>query len=283
MSIAGTRVATGRIRRSTALRVATWGMLLLAVTVMGGIPGLVAPWFFIGAWPGHQFPEIHRWHDAQWGALFGLLIGGSLAMLARRPAEHPLLVQFVVVAAAVLVLLNAPFDPLILSGLLAGVFGPLAAIALLYPDRAALLSVRPASLRAFNWPLAAVAVLSGAVMARPAWRWYDIQFLRAPEEHSQFQHWTISAVLAVVLVVAGLLAATGRPGSLALGTLAGLTLVYLGLAALRVPDHAGSWGTEGGLLAIVAGSAYLAATHGYRTGRRRSRSDDSRAAMETTS
>ncbi|HUG14648.1 MAG TPA: hypothetical protein VMM78_06475 [Thermomicrobiales bacterium] len=269
MTTAGTRVAAGRLRRSPALRVLLWGMLLLSLTAMGGIPGLLAPWVFLGDWPGHEFPEIHRWHDAQWGALFGLLIGGSLAFLARRPDDRPLLVQFLLAATGGLVLLNAPFDPLILLGLLFGVFGPIAAIALLLPRRIALTSLRPDSLRAVNWPLVAISLLSGALMARPAWRWYDLQLMRFPDEHSQFQHWTISAVLAVVLVSGGLLAATGRPGSRWLGILCGVTFIYLGLAALRVPDHPGSWGTEGGLLAMAAGVAFIAATLIYRSGRSR--------------
>jgi uncharacterized membrane protein YidH (DUF202 family) len=269
--IAGTHAAARRLRRSTALRVTIWGMALLALTVMGGIPGLLAPWVFVGDWPGHQFPEIHRWHDAQWGAMLGLLIGGSLLLLGRRPASRPVLAQFLVVAAGALVLLNAPFDPLILLGLLAGVLGPIVAIALLYPNRAALLSLRPASLRSFNWPLLAISLLSGVVMARPAWRWYDLQRLGAADEHSQYQHWTIAAVLAVVLVIAGLLAATGRPGSQALGVLAGLTFIYLGIAAIQVPDHAGSWGTRGGALAFVAGIGYVVTTLARRDGRQRGR------------
>src|SRR5687767_3692662 len=118
MAIAGTRVTTSRVRRSTALRVTLWTMTLLSWTVMGGILGLLAPWTFLGDWPGHQYPELHRWHDAQWGAMVGIFVGGSLALLLRRPAERPVLVQFLLVATGALVLLNVPFDPLILLGLL---------------------------------------------------------------------------------------------------------------------------------------------------------------------
>jgi hypothetical protein len=239
------------------LRAILWGMALLAWTVMGGIPGLLAPWTFLGDWPGHQYPEMHRWHDAQWGAMVGILVGGPLLLLARRPGERPLLAQFLLVATGALVLLNAPFDPLILLGLLAGIFGPVLAIAWLHPRRADLRSLRPARL---NWPLVAISLLTGAALARPAWRWYDVQLLRAADEHSQFQHWTITMVLAVAIVAAGLLAATSRPGARELGILAGLALVYLGLAALRVPDHAGSWGSRGGVAAIAAGAAYVAAS-----------------------
>jgi hypothetical protein len=38
----------------------------------------------------------------------------------------------------------------------------------------------------------------------------------------------------------------------------GLAFLYLGLAALAIPDHDGSWGVTGGVLATLGGLAYLA-------------------------
>ena len=40
--------------------------------------------------------------------------------------------------------------------------------------------------------------------------------------------------------------------------LLGATYLYLGVAALTIPDHDGSWGVLGGGPALVAGVAYLA-------------------------
>lgn len=69
--------------------------------------------------------------------------------------------------------------------------------------------------------------------------------------------WAEDAAVMVALVVAGLLAATRRPGWVALGTLLGIASVYLGAAALTVPDQPGSLGTLGGILSLGAGAAYL--------------------------
>lgn len=53
------------------------------------------------------------------------------------------------------------------------------------------------------------------------------------------------SLLALLLLLAALLAATKQPGWLALGLIAGLAFLYLGIAALFLPDFAGSWGTTG--------------------------------------
>jgi hypothetical protein len=133
-------------------------------------------------------------------------------------------------------------------------------LAYLYPARHELLKLGPPAGERPDLSLATLSVLVGVLLARPAWRWYDMQLLRAHDEHSTLQHWTIMAVLAVGLVAAGLLAATKRPGWVTLGVSAGVALVYLGSAAVAAPDHAGSWGTGGGLTAVGAGVAFLIVT-----------------------
>jgi len=79
---------------------------LLGLLVVGStIPDLLAPWFSQGpATPGHT-PELHRWHAAQWGALKGILVGGSLLALLWRPQAKALLVQFVALSVGVFALL----------------------------------------------------------------------------------------------------------------------------------------------------------------------------------
>jgi hypothetical protein len=259
MRVAATQMTPVRDGRLLAFRITGWA-LVLVLTIMGGVPGLLAPWTLIVAFPGHQFPEMHRWHDAQWGALQAILFAVPLVRLLLRPAERPLLLQFLLVATGALVLLNAPFDPLILLGFAFGFCGPVALLAYLSPNRHELrmLGVQPGE--RLNWALVTLSLLAGGLLARPAWRWYDMQLLGAGDEHSEFQHWAITAVLAFVLVGAGLLAATKRPGWVTLGIIAGVAFVYLGIAAIAVPGHAGSWGTRGGTLAILAGIAYVTAT-----------------------
>ena len=79
-------------------------------------------------------------------------------------------------------------------------------------------------------------------------------------EHALHHHWMGSAAVAVALALAGLLAATRRPGWRALGIIIGLAYLYLGLAALAIPQADGSWGIDGGLLALLGGSGFLVAT-----------------------
>jgi hypothetical protein len=246
------------VRRAGAFRMVAGGLTLATWTILAGVPGLCAPWFFLGKWPGHKFPEAHRWHDGQWGALFGILLGVNLLGLWLRPAQRPLLAQYVVLAGAALALVNAPFSPLIELGLLAGVLAPVLVVGWLYPNRAALRSLRPAGVP--NWPLAALSVAGAGVLAPVAWRYLNWQWDDVGGEHAKFQHWTITTTLLLALLLAGLVAATRRPGARWLGVTAGAAFIYLGLAALRVPDHPGSWGTTGGWFALLAGAGYVSAT-----------------------
>jgi hypothetical protein len=67
-------------------------------------------------------------------------------------------------------------------------------------------------------------------------------------------------VLTIVLVLAGVSAATRRPGWRALGFLTGLTYLYLGAAAISLPNQVGSWGTVGGIAGMLGGLAFIVVT-----------------------
>ncbi|MFL5800606.1 MAG: hypothetical protein ACJ8CR_02570, partial [Roseiflexaceae bacterium] len=77
--------------------VAGLGALLFLI----GLPGLLAllePWLLVTTdRPGYT-AEIHRFHEAHWGVIHGLLYAGCLIALLRKPREQPLMVQFFVVA-----------------------------------------------------------------------------------------------------------------------------------------------------------------------------------------
>lgn len=249
----------GVIRTWLTWRAIALVMGALFATGMGGIPGLLAPWFFLGDWPGHAFPEAHRWHDAQWGAVVGIILGAGLLLLAReRAGRQPALAQYLLLAAASLALVNAPFNPLILLGLLAGFVTPIAAVTYLYPNRPGVRAMRPAG--AVNWSLIVLAAAVCYVIVRDSWTYLNYQWDDVGGEHATYQHWTIGAVQAFAILWAGLIAATNRPGARVVGLLAAASLVYLGLAALRVPGHAGSWGTAGGYWSLAAGAALAALT-----------------------
>lgn len=226
-------------------RVPRWRRIAFAVVVVlaalvflvlfGSAFAAFAPWLAEGGDgppPGYTDPPSHRWHDAQWAAHTGLLLGGSLLALLRRPLHKPLLVQFLAVAVAVFAILALVFDgPSNLVVLI-----PIALVAALYPDRRALLDFsRPTGL---SIPLLVIAVLAAVLMAPDAWDKLQLQIDDAHgDEHAEHTHWSASALLLLNLLVAGVLAATGRPGWRALGVIAGLAFVYLGLTLVgeRLP------------------------------------------------
>src|SRR5438093_62790 len=83
-------------------------------------------------------------------------------------------------------------------------------------------------------------LLAALLLAPYAWRSLIWQFAGVGGEHAAQFHWIESVIISIVLVLAGVLAATKRPGWRALGIIVGLAFVYLGAAALQVPYHDGS-------------------------------------------
>ena len=80
------------------------------------------------------------------------------------------------------------------------------------------------------------------------------------EHYHVGQTYVMPARLASMLILAGSLAATKQAGWQVLGFLTGAAFLYLGGAALLLPDYAGSWGTMGGVLGLLAGLGYIIAT-----------------------
>jgi hypothetical protein len=68
--------------------------------------------------------------------------------------------------------------------------------------------------------------------------------------------WIESVILAVCLVLASAMTASRRPGWQALGIVTSLAYVYLGVAAIAVPDQPGSWAIPGGIASVMGGLAY---------------------------
>ncbi len=227
---------------------------LFGLLVVGSaIPDLLAPWFNSQgpATPGDT-PELHRWHAAQWGALKAVLIGGSLLALLWRPRAKPLLMQFVGLGVGILALLGGTLDPRIFV-----ILWPFLLVIAAYPMPRALLDVsREVPL---SRPLLALSLLAAVLLAPYAWRSLIWQLAGVGEHAAQF-HWIESVIISIMLVLAGVLAATKRPGWRALGIIVGLAFVYLGAAALQVPYHDGSWGTTGGMLSTLGGWGFIAAT-----------------------
>ena len=229
------------------------GACALLLLVSGGITSILAPWGSPGgAFPGFT-PEIHRWHSALLGVFEAILLPGLLLALWRRPREHPLLMQFFLLVGIALVVPH-----LLVRG-----STPVSSVFLLFP----VLSY-PAPRELLRIPrggrtstlLLVLGLLAFALLAFDMWSQLLAQITSAGGEHARHGHWATAFSLDVVLILAILIAASGKPGWQALSLVAGTALIYLGAAALALPNHAGSWGALGGGLALAGGAGLLAAT-----------------------
>jgi hypothetical protein len=243
--------AQRRARRSHLAFYALTTIMGLALCALG-LASASWPWYaptqpFLG-----MQVEAHRWHGAQFAALLAILLGGSLLTLIWRPRRTPLLAQYLIASSSIMTALFAVFlGPVALT-----LAAPFAAVAALYPDRAALFDLN--SHERWSRPLGALSLITAALLIQPTYVALSYQILYPHSEHSEHFHWVAAAALAVALALGGLLAATRGPGWRILAALVGIAYVYLGLAAVAVPAHAGSWGVSGGIVAAVAGALYIA-------------------------
>lgn len=231
------------------------GLVALLLLTFGTLHGLVAVWArgWVASEPGIHHPEIHLWHDAQIGALVGIMLVGSLLALLWNPRRQPLVAQFLGLGALLYVVTLAPFDleATIFLGILFAL--PLAC----YPTLRQLANFRRTE--KLSIPLLGLTFLAAAWMIPPARLWLQLQLLDTGE-HAMANHWITGVALVAVLILAGVLAATKRPGWPVLGVLAGLAFIHLGAAAITLPDQAGSWGLRGGVMAVVGGLLFIGAT-----------------------
>jgi hypothetical protein len=249
----------GKARRIGFMVVA--GLTALATWILfGSIFAFFMPWVANpGEGPGYAFPDTHRWHDAQYGAHTAILLGGAAALLFFRRTRKPIVMQFLVLASIVYAVLGTMLGhPETLASLVLAVV-----LALLYPDRRELLRSSPMN---WNFPLLAVAI-AAALVALP----YAIDMFRmqlnhvAGDEHGEFGHWGMAMIVLINLLLAGVMAATRRSGSHALGVLGGVAFIYLGVAALTSRDSGGFpppgiWSTFPALLSMLAGIGYIGAS-----------------------
>ena len=218
---------------------------------------LAAPWAAM-TWYPHDDPrqlnpELHRWHEALWGAVTGILEGGVLLTLLWRPRQNPLLIQFmalVVIGAAILVL---PFEPDLLF-----VIVMIALVVIAYPVPRALLDFSRE--RPLSRPLLALSLITALLLVPYIVRLTLWQIQGVGGEQAIANQWISDVEHAVFLLIATIMTATRRPGWRTLGTLTGVVLLYLGVAALTLPGYAGSWGIAGGILSLMGGLAYLIVT-----------------------
>jgi hypothetical protein len=233
--------------------------------LLEGLTEGLLPWVQLGC-PGcpennGSYPiGLLRWHGAEHGALIGILFTGALVGLLWRTRQRALLLQFYVVGHLILVAGFLPFRPASTSegqmiAFSIEVVITLALMCALYPAPRELLSFSGAqsSPRLIAAAVVAVAILGTVALQHLQWQLAGFGGASASESR-----WAESVILSVCVISASVLTATRRPGWQALGLITSLAYIYLGLAAIAVPDQPGSWGIPGGVAAIAGGLAYAA-------------------------
>ena len=234
--------------------------LFLAIAQIGYV---FVPWMPHAAIhdPAVAVPAMHLWHYAQAGMHGLLLLALPLFLLVWRPRQRVLLMQFLLTAGGLLALLIVPVRTLDAIPVTVA----LVVLTVLYPYRRGL-AARPAVQR-LSRPLLGLTLLLSPFLLLEAVRLVQWQIEGVGGEHATAGHWIAAAAIPLTLIIAGLLAATRQPGWRALGVITGLSFLYLGVAAIALPRHDGSWGTIGGAASLIAGATYLLLT--YREGRKR--------------
>src|SRR5579859_4189513 len=240
--------ATGQLHWE-ARRPQLFKILVSVLTVVMVFVGLFE---FIPAWIFKNPPDQpHLWHIAELSAL-AVLLGGCMFGLIRRPQQKILLAQFIVLSTLLLAIGITPF---FFGG--AGLLLLTAVFIFAYPDRSALRHLgRDGRL---SYPLLGITAIF-AIFLDPVIHqeiYYQIIGMTSNDVHALRLHWIGSALLMILLLLAGVMASTKRPGWQWLTTLIGLTYIFLGVIAIIIPDYAGSWAEWCGLMAIFGGALYI--------------------------
>ena len=217
---------------------------------------IVGTFEFIPAWILRDPTDaIHLWHIAELTAI-AVVLGSVMFGLVRKAEEKPLLAQFIVISTIILAIGISPFFlPAVGLLLLAGL------LVLAYPKPRALFSFAhkgriSIALLAITIPLAVILI---PIIQQEIH--YQIIGMSENDAHALLLHWIGSALLYVMLILAGVLASTKRPGWKWLGIITGLTYCYLGVIGLIVPGYAaGAWSEAGGLFALFFGALYILVT-----------------------
>lgn len=236
-------------------------MALVGFILLDGVREAIAPWSMHVYYDAQ--PEILRWHHLAHGATVGVLLSGSMLALVWRPANKPLLLQMYMIGFLTLTAVYGTRDPMAIVGFLPAslvVFGILLAA---YPDRRSVLRFsRPGVSRV----LAGLTVFAAVAMAPPVIRAFTHVY-EAPafEGAADPSRWGADIIMSFTLIIAGLLVSSKRGGWLPLGIIVGLDFLFIGAAALSIPDQPGSWGIPGGILSIAFGAVWLAVIWRERT------------------
>ena len=224
------------------------------------------PWVTIGcpacdsANPNYNL-DLYRWFGAQHGALVGILYSGSLIALLWKPRNLTLLLQFFIIG---FILFSATFfffsigdSNLLISAVQIFLFFilPLILLAVTYPGKGLWSNIFKQA--DYHWFILLLTLVAFVLLIPQTWQHATLQ-INSDHEFATYFRYAGSVNLFLGLISSGIVAATRKPGWKQLTVLIGLAYIYLGIAAITLPDQPASWGTYWGILSIIGGIAYLA-------------------------
>ena len=178
---------------------------------------------------------IHRLHNLAGVFGFGVLLGGSLLVIARRPESiGPF---WVAVASGVASALAGIVSGDFVSGFWYTAPIGIAIVVALHPDRRALLDIR-----GFDLPTVLLAL--AALVPAIAFFLTQAEFQRngvASDPHVELHHYSGMASYALAIPLAGLAASLRVPGRRAAAWIVGATALGLGVVALVLSDYPGAF------------------------------------------
>jgi hypothetical protein len=236
--------AASRPRRIIFLSVA--GIVFLAFC--SSTPNVLAPWLTVNV-EHLSDPSQARWSLALEG-IVDLLWLACIAVTMLRPARSALLMQYLLYGATLAAVVVLPFTgPTFLLPVILLLLVPAA-----YPYPRELFSLR--SQRAPSWGVLTVAVIAAGILAALAAEAIHIQAKLPRGTGSDFNILATDAEHLLLLALAGLLAATRRPGWRVLAAGVTVTYAYLGLASLLLPNQPNTWGAAGGIASLLGSAAF---------------------------
>ena len=204
-----------------------------------------------------DIPGLTKWHTAGGAPLIGILIGVLLLATLWYPEKKAGLMQMILyeylVAAPIIALLRITylgFDPS------SWVYYALAAVLMvIFPGRGQLFSLKGEGLA--SKPLVILTIAAMLLLLPDFIRNAQWQITGFMEDQALRYNWLEQIFWILNLIGGGWLTAIKRPGWQVLGILLGIVYLYLGIAAISIPEEIESWGTVGGILSILVGVAYL--------------------------
>lgn len=244
--------------RANIFRILAMLVVYLFITTLVGSsaasPFSQTPVEFLNAISNERNYQLHRWHDGQWTALAGILLCGTIISLILNPRRKPVLMQFFVLSAFVFGLLLIVFDRI--GGI--SVVVPFGLLIAAYPNHRLLMKKIPRE--HLSRTFFTIAVVMGVVLLPVTLKAFGMQIDTVRDEHDGVGHWAIAASLGIIFVIAGFFVSLKQKGWITIAILLSFALLYLGVSALFIPNHDGSWGTLGGTLAIVGSIVYWSIT-----------------------